>query len=808
MFARNYPKFFLLTLLAVFVLMLSLPACKTAPPPPAPIAKVPPPVEVKPEVERLHRLPFQADSKLSRLNTIIPAHLAADNCPGAVVVVGHDGEMIYRQAFGQRMVTPQVLPMTPDTIFDLASLTKVVATTTAVMQLVDAGKIDLDCPVAKYWPVFGANGKSRVTIRNLMTHTSGLRADVNPRSGWDGYDGGVVAVAEDEPVYCPGNGYRYSDANFVALGEVVRRVSGLPLNVYCAQKIFGPLGMRNTGFLPGPALKNRIAPSDVRWGAVQDPTAYKLGGVAGNAGLFSTGDDLAILCQMILNHGTYQGTRILSPKAVAMMTKPRRLAGCNVIHGLGWDIKSPYSRVFNEAFPFGSFGHTGYTGTSIWMDPKSNTFLIILTNRLHPHGRGNVKSLRAYVAQAVANAIPMGPPALAATEPYFSPEEMLGFGAAEMPERVKPGIDILATQNFAPLAGKNVGVITNHTGRSASGRSVVDLLRQAPGVKLRAIFSPEHGLSGTRDEKIASGRDAATGLPVYSLYGNVKRPTPEMLRGLDVLVYDIQDVGVRFYTYITTLAYSMEAAASHNLDFYVLDRPDPITAAAVQGPVLEPGLKSYVGYFALPVRYGMTVGEIAQLFNQENHIGARLHVIKMSGYRRDLWFDQTGLTWVPPSPNLRTITQTTLYPGAAMVESCNISVGRGTNSPFEVIGAPWVSGTRLADYLNSRQIPGISFAPVSFIPCSDRCGGKHCQGVRLRLTDRNLLDSPYLGIELAAALYRLYPGQFDLDRNVGMIGSREVVAEIKSGVDPREIRRRWQRRLNAFVAMRQKYLLY
>ncbi len=220
-------------------------------------------------------------------------------------MVGHDGKMIYRQAFGQRMITPQVLPMTPDTIFDLASLTKVVATTTAVMQLVDAGKIDLDCPVAKYWPVFGANGKSRVTIRNLMTHTSGLRADVNPKSGWNSYDGGLVAVAEDEPVYCPGTGYRYSDANFVALGEVVRRVSGQNLNVYCAQKIFGPLGMRNTGFLPGPGLKNRIAPTDVRWGVVQDPTAYKLGGVAGNAGVFSTADDLAILCQMILNQGTY-----------------------------------------------------------------------------------------------------------------------------------------------------------------------------------------------------------------------------------------------------------------------------------------------------------------------------------------------------------------------------------------------------------------------------------------------------------------------------------------------------------------------
>jgi uncharacterized protein YbbC (DUF1343 family)/CubicO group peptidase (beta-lactamase class C family) len=773
------------------------------------VVKLPPVVEIAPEeAEKPQGLPFQAESRLSRLNTVIPAQLAAGGVPGAVVVVGHDGKMVYRQAFGQRMVSPQVLPMTTDTIFDIASLTKVVATTTAVMQLVDAGKINLDCPVAAYWPVFGANGKGRVTIRNLMTHTSGLRADVNPKSGWSGYDGGVVAVAEDEPVYCPGTGYRYSDANFVALGEVVRRVSGQTLNVYCAQKIFGPLGMRNTGFLPGPALKNRIAPTDMRWGSVHDPTAHRLGGVAGNAGVFSTADDLAILCQMLLNQGTFQGKRILTPQAVAAMTKPYRLSGCNVIHGLGWDIKSPYSRAFNLAFPFGSFGHTGYTGTSIWMDPKSKTFLIILTNRLHPNGRGEVKSLRTYVSQAVADAMPMGPPAMAANDPGFSSAEMLGFGAADTPERVKPGIDVLASQNFAPLAGKNVGLITNHTGRSAAGRSIVDLLRNAPGVKLRAIFSPEHGISGTLDEKVASGRDPATGLPIYSLYGTVKRPTPEMLRGLDALIYDIQDVGVRFYTYITTLAYCMEAAASHNLDFYVLDRPNPINAAAVQGPVLEPGLKSYVGYFALPVRYGMTVGELAQLFNQENRIGARLQVIKMTGYRRDLWFDQTGLNWYPPSPNLKTLTQTILYPGVAMVESANVSVGRGTTSPFEIVGAPWVSGAQLASYLNARQIPGISFTPASFVPASDRCGGKRCEGVRMRLTDRNVLDSPYLGIELAAALYRLCPGKFDLDRNVGMIGSREVLAEIKNGVDPREIRQRWQRRLNAFVTLRQKYLLY
>ncbi len=806
--SKSDRRLFSLATFTVIILLLSLPACKTAPPLPTMVEEPTRPEPIKPVTEPPGSPPV-TDSRLSRLNTIIPAQLAAGGVPGAVVVVGYQGKILYRQAFGQRSVTPQVLPMTTDTIFDIASLTKVVATTIAIMQLADAGQLQLDKPVAAYWPIFAANGKGMITIRHLLTHSSGLRADVNPRQHWAGYESGLVAVAEDQPVYGPGNGFRYSDANFIVLGEIVRRVSGLPLNIYCERHIFRPLGLRNTGFLPSPALKSHIAPTDVRWGVVHDPTAHRLGGVAGNAGVFATADDLAVICQMILNQGSYQGKRLLSPQAVAAMLKPQHLAGAGIVRALGWDMRSPYSKVFNLAFPSGSFGHTGYTGTSIWMDPRSQTFVIILTNRLHPHGRGEVKMLRAAVSAAVADALALGPPALQANADFGLPDGRdLGFGASDGPDRVQPGLDVLAAQGFAPLKGKKIGVITNHTGRSAGGRSTLEVLRQAPGITIQAIFSPEHGLGGNLDEKIASGRDPATGLPVYSLYGEVKRPTPEMLRGLDVLVYDIQDVGVRFYTYITTMAYAMEAAAVQGLDFVVLDRPNPITAAVVQGPVLEPGLKSFVGYFPLPVRYGMTVGELAKMFNQENRIGARLHVVKMAGYKRQLWFDQTGLTWLPPSPNLRTMTQTILYPGVAMVESANVSVGRGTGTPFEVVGAPWIVGERLAWYLNAREIPGVAFTPVSFVPTANRYRGQRCEGVRLKVVDRLTLDSPFLGVELAAALYQLYPQQFQVDRNVGMIGSRLVMAEIKNGVDPRQIRQRWQGQINTFLRLRQNYLLY
>jgi len=793
--------------LAVALILGGLAGCVTAPPPLPPVIVEPPPPPPPPEHPEIDARRF------ARIDQVAREEVAAGHVPGAVILVGHRGKTVYRKAFGQRALTPRSQPMKVDTIFDIASLTKVVATTTAIMELVDRGLIHLDRPAATYWPAFAANGKGAITIRQLLTHTSGLRAGVSSRGGWSEYDGAMAAIVQDQPVKAPGTQFNYSDVNFIALGEIVHRVSHMPLNVFCKSEVFGPLGMKDTSFLPSPALKSRIAPTDyqghgLRWGQVSDPTSHRMGGVAGHAGVFSTADDLALLAQMLVNGGESQGRRILSPATVAATTKAQPLPGISTQRGLGWDIRSPYSRVFNAAFPKGSFGHTGYTGTAMWIDPGSQTFMIILTSRLHPNGKGNVKPLRAKTAAAVAAAVPMGPPAVAAWGDAGPEPEMTGYGASDGPDRVRPGIEVLAASGFAPLVGKRIGVITNHTGIDASGRSTLQLLLRAPGVKVRAIFSPEHGLSGQLDEKVASGKDPATGLPVYSLYGKVTRPTAEMLRGLDALVYDIQDVGARFYTYITTMAYAMEAAAGAGLDFYVLDRPDPITASMVQGPVLDHDLKSYIGYFPLPVRYGMTAGELAQLFNRERAIGAKLHVVRMQGYRREVWFDQTGLRWVNPSPNLRSLTQAILYPGVGMIESANVSVGRGTGTPFEIIGAPWISGQRLARYLSGRHLAGVVFEPVTFTPGASPYAHHRCEGVRLKVVDRAALDVAALGVELAAALYRLYPGKFQLDRTAGMIGSRQVLQAIKNGDEPRVMQRRWQPGLDAFSRLRARYLLY
>lgn len=711
--------------------------------------------------------------------------IAAGHIPGAVVLVGQHGRIVYRAAFGSISVVPARSPMPPDAIFDLASLTKVIATTTAIMQLAEAGRLQLDKPAADYWPEFASGGKSAITVRQLLTHTSGLRPDLDPAAHLSGEAGALALIAADHPIQPPGTRFIYSDLNFIVLGELVHRVSHETLDVYARKHIFTPLRMTDTEFRPVLADHARIVPTDrqdgrLRWGEVQDPTAYRMGGVAGHAGVFSTADDVARFAQMLLDGGSSGGERILRRETVAEMTRPVVLPG-GVRRGLGWDIASAYDAGMHKEFGPHAFGHTGYTGTLLWVDPWSETFLIVLTSRLHPDGYGDVKLLRQEVAQVVA----------AATAPH-----------------VVPGIDVMAEQHFAPLSGRRIGLVTNQTGRDARGRRTIDLLAAASGVRLVAIFTPEHGLNGDREGAVESMRDAATGLPVYSLYGSTRRLTGSMLAGVDTIVVDLQDAGVRFYTYPTTVGYVLEEAAKHNLAVFVLDRPDPINASVVEGPVMDAALRSFTGYFPLPLRHGMTLGELARLYNGERQIGARLTVIPMQRYERAMWYDQTGLAWVHPSPNLRSVDEATLYAGVGLIEGANVSVGRGTSSPFELLGAPWIDGPGLTRYLTQRGVRGVRFEPVQFTPDADRYADLMCHGVRIILTDRTALDVARLGLELAAALYRLYPTRFRLNATLSLMGSRKVLAAIASGVDPQDVISSWHTELSAFENVRLRYLLY
>ncbi len=750
----------------------------------------------------------------------VESAIQAGQCHGAVVLIGHDGKVVYRRAFGYRALTPKKLPMRVNTIFDMASLTKVIATTPAVMQLWQEGKIRLDDPVADYWPAFGENGKGDITVRELMTHYSGLPPDLDLVRPWSGYDTAMRMITEVHPILPPGTQFLYSDINFETMGELVQRISGEPLNVYCERHIFKPLGMKDTLFLPPRSLRSRIAPTDYEygtsgpmlWGVVNDPTARRMGGVAGHAGLFSDADDLAIYAQTLLNGGIYHGVRILSPLTIEKMSTPQSPPDKMALRGLGWDIDSPFASNRGELFPVGSYGHTGFTGTSIWIDPVSDTYVIVLSSRLYPYGIGNDIPLRAKIATLVAAAL--GP--ASNRKVLDSHKSLTGYyelmGAYRISGyrngRVETGIDVLEAEHYRPLRGLRIGLITNETGRDSEGRMTFELLHSAPGVRLKALFSPEHGFYGMADQPVGSTREPNTGLPIYSLYGKNRRPTAEELRGLNAMVFDIQDVGVRFYTFITTLGYTMEAAAKHHLAYYVLDRPDPISGQIVEGPILNPSLRSFVGYFELPIRTGMTVGELAEMYNGEEHLGVHLHVIKMRGYRQSDWFDETGLTWVNPSPNLRDLAETVLYPGVAMVEPANVSVGRGTDRPFEVLGAPWINGPELARYLNARRIQGVRFMPMDFTPTSSKFAHQTCHGVQIMLIDRQALNSPEMGVELSSALYHLYPNDFEIDKTILLVGSHKILDEIKQGVDPREIAYQWQQPLMTFKKMRSKYLLY
>ena len=374
--------------------------------------------------------------------------------------------------------------------------------------------------------------------------------------------------------------------------------------------------------------------------------------------------------------------------------------------------------------------------------------------------------------------------------------------------RVQTGLDVLEAEKFAPLRGKHVGLITNHTGVDAQGRSNVDLFAHASGLKLVALFSPEHGLAGRADEKVASSKDPTTGLAVYSLYGETRRPTDEMLQGIDALVFDIQDAGVRFYTYTATMGYCMEEAAKHKIAFYVLDRPNPMGGEIVEGPMLDPDKTSFVAYYPVPVRYGLTIGELAQFFNTENHIGADLHVIAMRNWHRNYFFESTGIKWIPPSPALRTTKGSILYPGIEILQNSGVSVGRGTQSPFEVFGAPWMDGDQVAAALNERHLPGLRFESKAFIPIGGPHSGERCGGVSIRVTDRFVVRSMRLGLEIAEILQKLYPKQFDTDKLVGLLGNADTVQQIKDGVPPEKIVASWSESLLAFDQVRRKYFLY
>ena len=764
----------------------------------------------------LHIAPAQTfpPAKLAAMDAAIAEAIALQRIPGGVLWLEHQGQ-VHHRAYGNQALEPAVIPAQLDTIYDAASLTKVVATTTAILQLVERGRLELDAPASRYLPAFRGEGKEAITLRQLLTHTAGLRPGVDLLPAWSGPEKTMRRVYAEKLLSEPGTTFVYSDIGYLVLGELVHVASGRPLERYAAEEIFGPLKMNDTVFRPTEGKLDRVAPTEridgrILKGEVHDPTTRMSGGIAGHAGLFTTAGDLARFCRMLVNGGELEGVRILRTETIRESTRPQTDGPAR--RGLGWDIDSSFSIPRGRWFPAGaSFGHTGYTGTSVWVDPGSGAFVLFLANRVHPNGATDVSPLRAALGTLAAEAVGRD------------------VGA------VLNGIDVLVRDRFAPLRGLRVGLVTNASGRDRQGRATIDLLKAAPDVQLVALFSPEHGIRGNADTAVGDERDERTGLPVYSLYGaspprraeesaadydlavlRSRAPRSEQLRDLDALVFDVQDVGARFYTYSATLGALLEVAASERKKVFVLDRVNPVNGLGVEGPVMTRH-PSFIGVHPLPVRHGLTLGELALLLNAEKGYNADLTVIRCENWSRSQWHDETGLPWTNPSPAMRNVTAALLYPGLCLLEGTEVSMGRGTAHPFEQIGAPFIDGTALAAELNRAGLTGVRFEAVRFTPspalyagpaASLKHGDTPCEGVRVMVTRRDRVQSVDIGLALALTLHRMYPGQFSPDKMGTLLGHDATLSAIKAGTPAEVIKATWTPALEAYEARRQPHLLY
>ena len=732
---------------------------------------------------------------LANVDRIVEQGISDQRMPGCVVAIGRHGKMAFLKAYGNRQVEPKRVPMTVDTVFDMASITKPIATATSVMILVEQGKLRIRNWASEYVPEFAANGKKSISIRQLLTHQGGLIPDNSINDYDHGYEEAIKRICDLETYVEPGSKFVYTDVGFILLGDIIKRVSGKNVHEFSRDHIFQPLGMRETGYVPNDDLKQRAASTEKRngeWiqGEVHDPRAFRLEGIAGHAGLFSTASDLAVYAQMMLNGGSYHGKRILSPRTVEMMTKAYPVSSGT--RGLGWDKQSPYSSNRAELFSDRAFGHGGFTGTVLWIDPELDMFFIFLSNRVHPDGSGNVNSLAGRIATVAVAAI-----------------DEINCPSGTKHAATQTGLDELQRTDFDIFEDQRVGLITNHTGVDRNRVSNVTLMHQSKNVNLAALFSPEHGFAGKLDvANISDDVDASSGLRIYSLYGKSRKPSAEQLATIDTLVFDIQDIGTRFYTYISTMGLAMQAAAENGKRFVVLDRPNPINGIDVAGPVLDPGRESFVGFHPIAIRHGMTVGELAIMMKSELQLKLDLHVVQMKNWRRDSYFDETGLPWIDPSPNMRNLNQAILYPGIGLLETTNVSVGRGTDCPFERFGAPWLDGDALASELNSCGIDAIAFTPIRFTPNASVFKDKECGGVQISITSRRSVQPVRAGLQIACTLASLYPDVWQSEKYDRLLRNRATLENIRSGSNLQQVEAAFGGQLDAFKSRRNRSLIY
>jgi len=685
-----------------------------------------------------------------------------------------------------------------DTLYDVASLTKVVATTPCLLRLKETGFLSLDDSVLEYFPEWGTSSVLRpVSLRLLLTHYSGLCACVPVRVAEQGMCSILAWVREEGIEREPAREFIYSDVNFILLGEIIQRVCGMSLREFSRQAFFSPLGMNDTDFSLSETRRARCAATDgplgqAPLGVVHDPVARAMGGVAGHAGLFSTAADLVRYAVMLFQHGQFNGRLLLSHESVSEMVRPQSPRCGGEIRALGFDMASRYSSPRGDLFSLSGFGHTGFTGTSLWLDPGRELVICLLTNRTHTGG--DVVGLRRTLANIASMVMPPG----------------LMFPARpSVNTRTMTGIDTLAGQDFKGLKGKRVGLLTHSSAVDGFGRKTLDLLVEAKDVHLVRLFAPEHGFSSRREGTIPNGREnPVKGLQTVSLYGQRRRPDREFLEDLDVVLCDLQDVGARFYTYATTMAYCMEEVAHAGLSFWVLDRPNPITGLWPEGPLLDDSLQSFVGWGPLPIRHAMTMGELARFYRHYRSLDLDLKVVSMRGWHRHLWFDETGLPWRDPSPNLRSLNAELLYPGLCLLERTNVSVGRGTHVPFERVGAPWIDGVELSKRINDLFLPGLCCYPVDFTPKVMPQKGMSCHGIHITVTQRDEVRPVRLGVSLAEEILRMHGENLEYGDVDSLAGTSGFMEGLRNGSAQEPWHETWAWDLLAFLDDRMDMLLY
>ncbi|MBK8995061.1 MAG: DUF1343 domain-containing protein [Myxococcales bacterium] len=716
-------------------------------------------------VEARLRLPARAQLAIERE---IDRAIERGEMPGAMVIAGNRAGVFFRRAFGLHSVEPR-RPLGEDAVFDLASVTKAVATATGLAALVEDGRVRYDDLVAKHLPAFAAEDKRRITLRHLLTHTSGLPAvNAVPLSRLEGI---ATTPLLDEP----GARYRYSDLGFIVLGEVVARAAGEPLERFVARRLFEPLGLSDTEFRPAPGP--RLVPTaregaDFLTGTVHDPRARALGGVAGHAGLFSSADDLGRLARCLLASGSLDGRRVLREGTVRDMTRALEVPGARV--ALGWDSPDEPAAA---AFSAQSFGHEGFTGTSLWIDPVRDRFVVFLSSRLHPDGKGRVAPTAQAIRTLVAHAEP-------------EPDQ----------PRVELGIDRLAREGFARLRGRRVALLTHAPARDASGRRALDLLASAPGLSLVRVVTPEHGLSASEEGAVPDGRDARTGLPVLSSYG--AGASSRAWAGVDTVVVDLVDAGARFYTYVATLLEALESGRR----VVVLDRPNPSGGLRVAGPVSRGVPRSLVDPHPLPVMHGMTLGELARFMAHERRLAVGPEVVPLGGWRREMRFEDTGLPWFDPSPNLRSPRAALLYPGVALFEFTNLSVGRGTATPFELVGAPWLDARAVIQSVG--PMAGVRLEARDFTPETPPFRGQVCQGIRFSIHDPAELSPLTLAFALARALRAVHPTEWRYE-GVGVLLRNDAAERaLAAGARPEAVEASFALDLEELAVRRRQWLLY